>query len=183
MKLLIGLLHYIRTNAIISKHLIVFVLFVAHFVFLSRLFNNWYLLFLVDDVVFYYYFLCMSSITFLRCSSQPTLIWLITRYFICTQYVYLLMQVTSSVQTRGSEMTVKAQFVNMYQVSCSLPRANTGALIRVSNDGASTSNNQYFHLVFDSTCFDCAIANVTLDSSCNRKVVQLVIWCSSEVTQ
>lgn len=88
---------------------------------------------------------------------------------------FTYIKVTSSVQRIGLETTVPANFTNMYQVSCRLPDANTGAFVKVSNNGISTSSEQYLHLVYDSVCFDCSIANDTTASTCTRKGDSCVI--------
>ncbi|XP_033756322.1 von Willebrand factor D and EGF domain-containing protein-like [Pecten maximus] len=94
---------------------------------------------------------------------------------------YTYIKVTSSVQRIGLETTVPANFTNMYQVSCRLPDANTGAFIRVSNDGITTSNDQYLHLVYDSICFDCTLANDTSASTCSRKTTGDDVWALDSI--
>ncbi|XP_060084593.1 uncharacterized protein LOC132563855 [Ylistrum balloti] len=88
---------------------------------------------------------------------------------------YTYIKVTTAVEQIGLETKVPANFTNMYQVSCRLPDTNTGALIRVSNDGVTPSSGQYLHLVYDSICYDCTLVNDTSASTCNRKGDSCVI--------
>ena len=66
--------------------------------------------------------------------------------------------------------TVVGDFINMNQISCKLPESRDGALIQVSNDGQSLSENSYLHLVYDSRCFDCFISEDVMQSKCTLRV-------------
>ncbi|XP_059165052.1 uncharacterized protein LOC131947771 [Physella acuta] len=76
----------------------------------------------------------------------------------------------ASVDTRArkteSSAVVRAEYISMYQVGCTLPTRRS-AYITVTNDGVHQSENVYLHVVHNSSCQTCVINDNKTDVDCH----------------
>ncbi|XP_059165058.1 von Willebrand factor D and EGF domain-containing protein-like isoform X2 [Physella acuta] len=76
----------------------------------------------------------------------------------------------AAVDTRArkteSSAVVRAEYISMYQVGCTLPTRRS-AYITVTNDGVRQSENVYLHVVHNSSCQTCVINDNKTDVDCH----------------
>ena len=73
----------------------------------------------------------------------------------------------------GETLVSPALFMTTNEVMCRLHRRHS-AIIKISNDGKTYSNETWTHIVHNSICHDCTVDENTFVASCSRKVLVVV---------
>ncbi|CAL1528025.1 unnamed protein product [Lymnaea stagnalis] len=75
--------------------------------------------------------------------------------------------VGATVTKTGVMVNVPAAYISMYQVECTQPNVRgQSAIIRVSNDKTTQSNESYLHVIHKSSCQQCYFADGGKSASC-----------------